>query len=200
MELNSRWLKRFPEGQEAFDALLAHYNEPHRAYHSLEHIRHCLALFDEVKAELDDPDAIELALWFHDVIYDPKAGDNEAQSALWAKACLAKLGEEEALGDKVAALVQLTAHPAAAQSPDEGLLLDIDLAILGAAPAAFERYEQQIRQEYRHVPSLLYKVGRSKVLKSIARAPRLYHSEVFYQRFEKQARANLAKAIKRSWQ
>ncbi|EKE77894.1 hypothetical protein [Gallaecimonas xiamenensis] len=200
MDLKSRWLARFPKGEAAFEALVAHYQEPHRHYHNLDHIQDCLALLDEVKDQLDDGDAVELALWFHDVIYDPKAKDNEAQSALWAQYWLTELGEAEDVVAKVAHLVRLTAHPAQPSSADEGYLLDLDLAILGADPQAFDRYQQQIREEYRHVPSLLYKAGRAKVLRSIARAPRLYHSNYFFERREKQARANLAAAIKRGWQ
>ena len=65
----------------AFDDLLTHYSEPHRAYHDANHIDECLAEFDSAKSEALNPNSVEFAIWFHDVIYNPRATDNEEQSA-----------------------------------------------------------------------------------------------------------------------
>src|SRR5688572_7563726 len=80
----------------AFDDLLAHYSEPHRAYHNARHIDECLAELDSARSDSRNPDAVEFAIWFHDAIYDPRAGDNEEQSARLARESLATFGARSA--------------------------------------------------------------------------------------------------------
>ena len=59
------------------DALLARYSEPHRRYHTLQHLAECFAAFDEIADLAQHPADVELALWFHDAIYDTRRSDNE---------------------------------------------------------------------------------------------------------------------------
>jgi len=68
------------------------YSEPHRHYHTLEHIAHALARFDGIRSRVDAADAAELALWLHDFVYDPRTKDNEARSAAYARRLLAEGG------------------------------------------------------------------------------------------------------------
>jgi hypothetical protein len=95
--------------------LRACYAEPHRAYHTFEHVRSCLELLDAVKRELENPRLMELALWYHDVIYDPRADDNEEQSALMAIKELAELGETPECQQEVARMIRVTEHPSEPQ-------------------------------------------------------------------------------------
>lgn len=60
-----------------YNDLVTRYSESHRAYHTLAHIQHCLDEFEQVRHLIANPDAVELALWYHDAIYDTKAKDNE---------------------------------------------------------------------------------------------------------------------------
>ena len=68
--------------------LVKAYGERRRAYHSLQHLEECLGVFDEAKGFMQKPDLIEMALWFHDAVYDPKSGENEALSAAMASSKL----------------------------------------------------------------------------------------------------------------
>jgi predicted metal-dependent HD superfamily phosphohydrolase len=140
-------------GESLQTALLARYAEPHRAYHSRRHLDECLALFREFAHLAERPAEIEIALWFHDAIYDVHRHDNEALSADWARTAMLEAGAPADAAERVAALVLATRHSVAPATPDERLLVDIDLAILGAAPARFAEYEAQIRIEYAHVHS-----------------------------------------------
>jgi predicted metal-dependent HD superfamily phosphohydrolase len=183
-------------GGEALHAvLLTRYAEPHRAYHSQQHLAECLALFDEVRGLAERPAEIEIALWFHDAIYDVHRHDNEALSADWARTALLQAGAVADAAERVAALVLATRHSVAPLTADEQLLVDIDLAILGAAPARFAEYEAQIRREYAHVPAEVFAEKRGAILTGFLARPRLYATAALHDRFEAAARRNLAAAI-----
>src|SRR5262245_47563058 len=136
-----------------------------RAYHNLSHIQACLRCFDESRALADHPDEVETSIWFHDCIYDPRRGDNELRSADMAESELTSLGARRDFVGRVRGLILATAHTSAPADADAALIVDIDLAILGAAPDEFDRYEHAIRTEYQHVSSDAFAVGRSKFLR-----------------------------------
>ncbi len=182
--------------QEAFDAIVSAYTTPPRAYHNLDHIEVCLTEFEMVKALAAAPIAIELAIWFHDVIYNPQAHDNEERSADFATEKLAGLGVADSLIHEVRHLILATKHNAEVTG-DAALLTDIDLAILGKPDDEFDRYDAAIRQEYSWVPDDLYRVGRSRVLQGFLNRPSIYQTEFFGNRYEVQARINLQRAIER---
>ena len=62
-------------------ALRVRYAEPHRAYHTQAHVDAMLAGLQELGEMIVHPAAVELAIWYHDAVYDPAAADNEARSA-----------------------------------------------------------------------------------------------------------------------
>lgn len=175
--------------------LLARYAEPHRAYHSQQHLAECLALLDEFRHLAERAAEIEIALWFHDAIYDVHRHDNEVRSADWARDALLDAAAAVDAADRVEALVLATRHSAAPATPDEQLLVDIDLAILGAAPARFAEYEAQIRVEYAHVPQAVFNEKRGAILAGVLARPLLYGTPALGARFEAAARANLQAAI-----
>ncbi len=197
-----RWQQLFPNldpvlSDNVLRTLLQHYQEPHRFYHTLDHIHACLLHLDTVRARLVDPYSVELALWFHDVIYQPQQADNEEQSAQLAYTELMKYDLDKPALDRIIALIRLTQHPSQPYDDDECLLLDIDLAILGSAEPTYDNYEHWIRQEYLFVPEPLYRQGRSQVLQSFLQQPQIYHSDFFCTQWEDQARRNLNRAIDR---
>jgi predicted metal-dependent HD superfamily phosphohydrolase len=175
--------------------LLARYREPRRAYHGLDHLRDCLEQLDTAPPEGSDRDRVEAALWFHDAIYDPLAGDNEARSAELARRSLEGLGVAAAAARQVAELVLETRHLEPPADPDARLLCDVDLSVLGREPAVFERYERGIRTEYALVPEALYRRERAAVLRRLLQRRPLFATRHFRRRYEQAARANLARAL-----
>ncbi len=157
----------------------------------------CLAWLDQVRPLLARPREAELALWFHDAIYDPRRADNEAQSAALAAAALPALGLDAAAVGRVADLIRQTSHTENVLAGDGALICDIDLAILGAPPVAFARYDAAIRQEYAWVPDDIFGRERARLLEVFLARPRLYFTPYFSERLEAQARANLALAMAR---
>jgi len=171
------------------------YSAPGRHYHNLEHIHKCLELLAEVRAQCDDPDAIEVAIWFHDCIYDPTRRDNEEASAHVAERSLGECGISADQIQRVRELILATKHAVQPTDPDSQLLVDIDLAILGSAPATFDEYERGIRLEYAHVPDEAFANGRAQILEMFLARPRIFLTECFRRRFESSARQNLARSI-----
>lgn len=198
-----RWISLFPKHSdheqlvEIYELVMRNYAEPHRAYHTFEHISACLGHFDTIKDQLENPLAVELAVWLHDVIYDPKAKDNEVQSAQLAKELLGETLLEGDVIDHVCNLIVLTEHPSNPQTLDEQYLLDIDLSILGARDEVFWEYEANVRQEYKSIPMFFYRRGRKKLLKSFLNEEHIYRTPYFHSLLETQARVNLKKAIDR---
>ncbi len=178
-----------------FDELLARYSEPHRHYHNLTHIADCLAHFDHARELCEHAAEVELALWFHDAIYDTHAKDNEAQSAAWAVRVLSDAGTAQAVRERVHALIMATCHTAAPDTPDACTLVDIDLSILGAVPGRFDAYENEIRAEYAWVPGFLFRATRRKILREFLARPSIYSTGKFKQSLESNARANLARSL-----
>jgi predicted metal-dependent HD superfamily phosphohydrolase len=182
---------------DAFLDLLAHYNEPHRAYHVFAHIEHCLKEFDQVRYLARNPDAVEMGLWFHDVIEYPKAKDNVDQSANYWMMVANNAGLLVCFVARVVNLILATKHSVAPNDPDAQLLVDIDLSILGQPEEKFDEYERQIRKEYEWVPEEAYVDGRRAVLKAFFERPTIYSTEFFRNKYEKSARENLKRSLEK---
>ena len=203
--------------QESWARLLPHYQQTHRYYHDVTHIDACLTWFDRVQAQFDNPFAVALAIWFHDIIYDVRRTDNEEKSAQYAVTALTNFVVSTRLVQQVYELILLTRHPSQPQPVlqgsagsnltgrkdsllmsinDQALFLDIDLSILGQSKAVYVNYEQAIRAEYQHVPLWLYKLGRKRLLKRFLRQPQIYYSDFFQEKFEQQARVNIQSVLK----
>ena len=178
-----------------FDELLTRYSEPQRKYHTLQHLAECLAHFEAVRHLAEQPGEVEIALWFHDAIYDTHRHDNERQSADWAREVLEAHGAPPATVQRVDALIMATCHSALPVSPDAKLLVDVDLSILGALPPRFAEYEEQIRQEYAFVPAEIFRQKRGEILRAFLGRPSIYSTPHFQATLEARARDNLRLAI-----
>jgi predicted metal-dependent HD superfamily phosphohydrolase len=182
-------------GADLHALLLARYDEPQRAYHTLQHLHECLAWFEQMQPFAEHPAEVELALWFHDAVYDVHASDNEARSAAWAAEALRAAAAPADAAERVHALVMATCHHATPDGADAALLVDIDLAILGAEASRFAEYEAQIRREYAWVPEPTFREKRRAILASFQARPFIFSTRVMRDRLEAPARANLARAI-----
>ena len=209
MTLIERWTVLFNVDGDAFEAvrvagldLIARYDEPHRRYHSLQHLTEVLDMVDELATEADDLDAVRLAAWFHDAVYESgvayaAAGvSNEEASARLAELVLTGLGEPPSRVAEVARLVRLTEHHSAEDGDrDAAVLFDADLAILAAEPARYEEYTQAVREEYREISDELFRPGRAQILEALLAAPALYRTPAAHARLESRARANVTAEI-----
>jgi predicted metal-dependent HD superfamily phosphohydrolase len=195
VELRTAWqhLAGVQHGQ-LLDHLLGRLREPHRHYHTATHVMWVLRHIDHIGLGLPDavPDvaAVNLAALFHDAVYDPTRSDNEVISAVLAQHVAGELGWSTDRAASVHRLVMATAahSPAAA---DEAVLVDADLAILGAEPKDYAAYVQGVRAEYAHVSAEQWRVGRADVLRRFLAAPALFHTDVMRHERGIRATANL---------
>ncbi|MCL2465939.1 MAG: hypothetical protein FWF21_01575 [Micrococcales bacterium] len=187
-----------------WDEVEAHYREPARYYHTLDHLGYMWAEYwrhgeyDEkgrwrffLQEQVQDEQAFCFALCYHDVVYDPERKDNEARSADLARARLTEIGFPAERTDKVVAMILATATHPQTDDPDTAALLDTDLAILGADPDVYRDYADKIRREYQMFSDAEYRAGRSAVLRHLLASPRLFRTTT-YRPLETQARENLA--------
>ena len=184
-----------PALQVLLNDVCQRYREAQRRYHTLQHLTECLTLCVQERGLAENAAEVAIALWFHDAVYELTAHDNEAQSAEWARRSLTQFGIAPTVADRVHTLIMATRHQHLPSSPDEKLLVDIDLAILGAEPTRFAEYDKQIRAEYQHVPEALYREKRRAVLNAFLQRERIFSTAHFQQRYDAQARLNLRIAI-----
>jgi predicted metal-dependent HD superfamily phosphohydrolase len=178
-----------------YESICTHYAELHRNYHTLQHLDECLEHFAGLRELAVHPAEIELALWFHDAIYQPSRSDNEQNSADWAAESMKSAGLDDKIADRIHKLIMATRHDGQPESKDAEIMLDCDLAILGATPERFTEYGRQIRAEYDFVPELIYKSKRTEILQQFLNRPAIFNTESFRNRYEQQARTNLNHAI-----
>ena len=182
--------------QALWQDIAARYSEEQRAYHTLHHIQQLFGQFEQIKHHLNEPDIIALAMYYHDVIYEPTHSDNELKSAEFATDAL-NLYLSPKQCQQIWALIMMTANhqiDALIDSDkynDAAYLLDMDLSILGAPWPTYKQYAKAIRQEYKHVADDTYRDGRTAVLQGLLAHPKLYLTDHYYNQLETQARDNI---------
>lgn len=172
-----------------------HYESSPRTYHNFGHIKQCLKEFDEAKSLPKEPDAVEMAIWFHDFHYDTHRKDNEERSAETAKEIIKAASLPDEFGKHVADLILATKHDIPPKDFDAQILVDIDLASLGYPEKVFNQNTAEIRKEYGWVPEKIFKTERSKILESFLKRETIYYTQFFYDKYEAQARKNITRAI-----
>jgi predicted metal-dependent HD superfamily phosphohydrolase len=174
--------------------LVNRYSEPGRFYHSWSHVDHCLVEFDRAAGRIGQPDAVELALWFHDAVFVPGARDNEQRSA----DLLCKWGEglfSAPFIAKVYELILLTTHRQPPEPGDESYLLDIDLSSFGLEWPDFLRDTLLVRKEQAHVPDTVYYPSHAKFLQMLLGRPHIFYTDFFRERYEESARRNITRTL-----
>ena len=163
-----------------------------------------LAWIDHLAGPSTPGPALELATWLHDIVYDATRRDNEAASGRWSEQHLPRLGVEAVTVIAVTRLTLATADhdpvPADADADktdrDTAILVDADLAILGAPPDRYARYALDVRSEYGSLTDAQWSSGRRRVLEGFIARQRLYHHPTLAP-LERQARRNLSSELAR---
>ena len=180
---------------KVFGKVLAHYSESHRRYHTPHHIDHCLGQFDLATAEIDDPDGVEMAIWFHDVIYNVPTTDNELRSAeLFLDITRDRV--DESFGQSVYDMIMITRHPATPTSNDERVIVDVDLSSFALPWQEFKKDSENVRDEFPDRADEDFYSAHMKFMRSLLKRKRFFASEFFRRKYEKNARENVKRLIK----
>lgn len=200
-----QWLKAWrelgvgdsPALSRLYHDVLGRYAEPHRHYHTHQHLAECFEKVQDIISLAEHPAEVHIGLWFHDAIYDTQRHDNEQRSADWARSAARELGAGAESAQRIHDLIMFTRHSAEPVGIDAQVLVDADLSILGAEPGRFEEYETQIRSEYGWVPDTMFRSKRAEILKEFLDRPHLYCTAHFREQYEAPARRNLQHSLTR---
>jgi len=177
-----------------FALLAERYGEDWRSYHTLEHVGHCLEGLDAVRDLLQDVDAAELALWFHDAVLEPGRDDNELRSAFLFDRHLG-IHLPTARADRVHAMIMATAHAGEPEVDDARYVADIDLSGLAAPPRELRRATELLRRESGHLPDTAFRRQSVDFFRTLLARPSVYLTERFRGSLEERARANIEELI-----
>ena len=195
------WYRIGAQGHNAWEVYLGlfeRYAEEHRYYHAFPHIMQMLKEFEKVKNLCIQPNAVEMALYYHDAIYDLSANDNEEKSAELAVTMLRHARLPEVSINEVSRLILLTKkHKTVPEDMDGSLLIDIDFSILGQPAHVFDAYERNIQKEYAHMLEHEFIRGRADFLRVLLKRKPIYCTPHFHAKYEKVARGNLMRSLKR---
>ena len=202
MVLEKEWLQRkaqffelWPKNDlskiELIWAILTkHYSESSRFYHTREHILYCLNQFDQIKALLKSSNAIQMSIWFHDIVYNIEAKDNEEQSALFFSQ-LSKGILDEPFIQQVSELIISTKHLTATPKCDQAYLLDIDLSSFGSERGKFYQNGEQLRMEARHLTDLQFTKNQIKFFQMLLKRKQIFFTDYFHNKYENRALGNI---------
>lgn len=183
--------------ESTFEEIVYAHSLPARHYHNLDHLEHIFTTLDLIQNPQSNIRALQLAVWFHDFVYDSRALDNEEQSATQAEEWLTHWNAPEPLRHLVATIILATKkHQAAPYDFDTQTFLDADLAILSESPEIYQAYAHAIRHEYAWVPDHDFRAGRSNVLQSFLQRPHIYFTPQMKPR-EEIARKNMQAELSR---
>jgi predicted metal-dependent HD superfamily phosphohydrolase len=180
-----------------FNELIKAYTSPERFYHNLTHIQDCLSIFDQTRFLAVHPAEVELAIWFHDAVYDTGRSDNEKKSTQWSETVIKEVGLGSEIAKRVSNSILATRHNQDVTNLDAQLMVDVDLSILGREPIVFWQYEENIRKEYAWVPEQLFRQKRIEILNGFLESQHIYYHQKYREVFEGEARLNLKQAIAR---
>ena len=190
--LTDRWNALLPGAAALGVELLDRYQQASRRYHDTRHLFEVIGHLDELRSSADDPQAVELAGWFHDAVYDPARTDNEDASARFAEDALPAYEVEQTTVAQVARLVRLTAlHDPAPDDGDGAVLCDADLAILAAEQVRYAEYVHDVRAEYHRVTDQMFRERRAAILRGLLQRPTVFHTAEAVRRWEEKARRNI---------
>jgi len=183
--------------QDLWQEITLKYNEPHRQYHTLSHLKYLFKNLQPLKHQIEDWNSTLFSIFYHDIIYDIRSDKNEKESAIFAKKELQILKVDKVTVMKVINIIKATEHHNSNKNnKDTTLFLDADLAILGVHEEIYQEYIHAIRQEYSIYEDEVYYEGRKKVLEHFISRRKIYNSDFFYNNFEKKAKNNLKEEYK----
>ncbi len=180
---------------ELWKELSENYAQSFRKYHNFNHLWELFNYFDTNQDELEHPNEVAYAIFYHDIVYSIWSKKNELNSAELATEILLTTELDDKPIERVFNLIMVTKDHTPSKNKDEKWMVDFDIAILGQPWETYIQYTKHIREEYASVPNFMYRKGRRKVLKHFLNKNRIYQTDIFYKLYEMNARNNLKKEL-----
>ncbi len=182
-----------PNAVQVFAELCNRYGASGRHYHTARHICQCLRQLDSARTVIPHPDYVEVAVWFHDAVYDAKAKDNEDRSARLFLGLSADL--PGAARQAISTLILATVHPNEPSCGDQRYIVDIDLSSFGLPWVEFLRDSRDVRAEFPHLSNDLFLTGQGSFLRHLTGRKNFFLTNFFRNRLESQARDNIRRYL-----
>ncbi|BAZ15304.1 hypothetical protein NIES4071_71760 [Calothrix sp. NIES-4071] len=204
MLLQNKWrrlLKSFDIDEkiinQTFLEIVAIYKCQKRYYHNLKHIQEMLQIVENLNSKYRlEQSSLEFAVWFHDIVYDTQAHDNEEKSANYVRDLLSLLNIPDSTINNICRLILTTKHHKVFEDDIESqIFLDADLSILGSDAQRYREYMLGIRREYAWVQDNEYNALRSQVLQTFLQRARIFSTSELYNQLELVARNNIKNEI-----
>ena len=181
--------------EAVYNDLVARYEDDGRYYHNLKHIQNVLEIIESVRVIAADLEAIKLAAWFHDVIYDPAATDNEEQSVILFNKLAHNILPETVI-QKVSKIIKATLHIDNPEDLDEAFMLDIDLSSIAGSWQRFTKDNSNLRREAKDQDCRDYCEKKISFFNMLLDKDRIYFTDFFHAAFEEKARHNMENYIR----
>lgn len=176
--------------ERSWSCLITRFSEAHRHYHDYKHMRHCLRELDGAAHRIGDADVVEMALWFHDAIYEPGAADNEIRSARLFESFAAPVLNPN-LTREVSSAILDTVHKTLPEADNARFVVDIDLSSFGLPWPEFMADSHALRKEQMHLSDREFYQRKCAFLKSLIDRDRIYATQYFGNLYELAARTNI---------
>jgi predicted metal-dependent HD superfamily phosphohydrolase len=186
------------ELNKQFYSDLEHEYKTSRYYHDLNHIEHLLNYMNDFYLCLEDKLILELAIWFHDSIYNSKSKDNEINSVFYLINFLNNVPNFNLLNFKfsvpVFKMILCTRHNNTSTTRLEKIMCDIDLRD-GFNEGHYMDNSINIKKEFSHLSDEEWIEGRINFLNDFLKRKRIYQTDEYYNKYEEQAKLNLNKEL-----
>jgi len=192
-----------PNKNVVVDRFIETYNAPYRKYHNMNHIVKCLdsisyaiPIFDNYRIEGEN--LIQIAILYHDYVYNPLATNNElySTSAIKRDFSFSHINREKR--EMISNMIMATTHnPKMELTIYDKYICDVDLHQLGSGLNEFLLNENNIREEYHMIPDEIFYPGRSKILQGFLDRDNIYYIKGFGNKFESNARRNIKYVLDR---
>lgn len=183
------------ESPGIFNEIKSRHSEPHRTYHTMIHLYQLFMLLENHPKEIENHPLIELTILFHDIVYDPQRNDNEEKSAALADQLVGHYLDAKTRHELKLMIESTQKHKPILTATDNLYFLDMDMSILGVSPSIYSGYVRKIRQEYSILPHRQFDIGRKEFLINFLKRPRIFYTEMYFEQFEEQARANMEREM-----
>jgi predicted metal-dependent HD superfamily phosphohydrolase len=180
---------------ELWTEIKKNYSSKKRHYHTLHHLDNLLTQLTEVKNKIQNWNSILFTLYYHDIVYNSLKSDNEEKSAELAEKRLKQISVSPDTIELCKNQILATKSHIKSTDSDTNYFTDADLSILGQNWETYSLYYKNVRKEYSIYPDFFYNPGRKKVLNHFLSMDKIFKTEFFYKKFERQAKQNIQKEI-----